>query len=454
MQKIDFESDVPLTRQFREILLERFVGDKKSGDRLPPERDLAGEYGVHRMVVQRTIQGLCKEGYFYRRPRHGTFVSRKTSVLRIAFYELPAYSFSEIIKRFEKKHPDITIEKTEVDPKASPIIFEQLLESNQVDVVKLSESLFQNFAAPDMFKPLDAVKKEEQKGTFSKPWQAFRWKNSFYAVPLAFSPMVIIYNKELFKETGISPPLDWNWSEFLEIARKLTSGRNSSSCRYAFMCPFSRNQWPVFALQNNGTLDPNLDDFNLSSSSVREAVNFLHDLLHRWKVAPVMRESEGGAIELFSRGKVAMIMMTYYGFPILRQTVDFDWDILPLPRNRRRATSLLADGVAIARNTTSLKSCREFIRFLMTPEIQDYLAKQRSLIPLKEASAENVKSKVPVNYQLFREELSHSKCLALPYHIPAVQKLQEEMDFYWYGIQDYEETVKHIKNRGDDGKSV
>jgi GntR family transcriptional regulator len=43
-------------------------------DALPPERDLAGEFGVSRITVRKAIDGLVSEGLLVRRHGSGTFV--------------------------------------------------------------------------------------------------------------------------------------------------------------------------------------------------------------------------------------------------------------------------------------------------------------------------------------------------------------------------------------------
>jgi multiple sugar transport system substrate-binding protein len=42
--------------------------------------------------------------------------------------------------------------------------------------------------------------------------------------------MMIYYNTRVFEEAGISRPSnDWTWEDFLEIAKKLTSGSGPQS---------------------------------------------------------------------------------------------------------------------------------------------------------------------------------------------------------------------------------
>jgi GntR family transcriptional regulator len=68
-------SNLPLYQQLQRALREAI--DRRileSNDALPPERDLAEEFGVSRITVRKAIDGLVSEGLLVRRQGSGTFV--------------------------------------------------------------------------------------------------------------------------------------------------------------------------------------------------------------------------------------------------------------------------------------------------------------------------------------------------------------------------------------------
>lgn len=68
-------SNLPLYQQLQRALreaIDRRILD--ADDALPPERDLAGEFGVSRITVRKAIDGLVSEGLLMRRQGSGTFV--------------------------------------------------------------------------------------------------------------------------------------------------------------------------------------------------------------------------------------------------------------------------------------------------------------------------------------------------------------------------------------------
>src|SRR5258707_9532423 len=51
----------------------------------------------------------------------------------------------------------------------------------------------------------------------------FRRGAAVYALPKGYTPMVIVYNKELFDRAALPyPTSDWTWDEFRRVARVLT----------------------------------------------------------------------------------------------------------------------------------------------------------------------------------------------------------------------------------------
>jgi len=225
MRIVDLESEKPLYLQMKEILKKRFLSGQKDITKLPTEIELASEYNINRMVAQRAIKQLCKEGYLYRRPKLGTFISqKKKETLRIIYYELGSspYSMKKIFSLFEESHPGISIEGTEFSASEEySRNIENMISSNNIDIIKVSESLFRNFDAPNQFYSLNGYAKQYKDNTYIEPWNAFKSANTYYGFPIAFSPVVMAYNKKIFHKAGVSyPENEWNWGDFLNKCRE------------------------------------------------------------------------------------------------------------------------------------------------------------------------------------------------------------------------------------------
>lgn len=74
---IRLDSEVAKHEQVRSRLIE-VIGTLSSGDRLPPERELATRFGVSRMTLRQAISRLAGAGYVVRVQGDGTFVAAPT----------------------------------------------------------------------------------------------------------------------------------------------------------------------------------------------------------------------------------------------------------------------------------------------------------------------------------------------------------------------------------------
>lgn len=76
MRLLNKRSPVPLYSQLYSRLAEQIsTGELKSGDQLPPERELAESMNVSRITARQAIDALAKKGLVYREQGRGTFVA-------------------------------------------------------------------------------------------------------------------------------------------------------------------------------------------------------------------------------------------------------------------------------------------------------------------------------------------------------------------------------------------
>lgn len=82
---------VPLYRQIESALLARIrSGELRSGDRLPPETELARTWKVHRLTVRQAIGELARAGHVVVRQGAGTYVAAPPLLVAVDLPPLPA----------------------------------------------------------------------------------------------------------------------------------------------------------------------------------------------------------------------------------------------------------------------------------------------------------------------------------------------------------------------------
>lgn len=83
----------PLYVQLQRVLRRAMHDNKLDADRaLPPERELAEDFGVSRITVRKALAGLAEEGLLDRRRGAGTFVAPPTNRIEKSFSKLSSFT--------------------------------------------------------------------------------------------------------------------------------------------------------------------------------------------------------------------------------------------------------------------------------------------------------------------------------------------------------------------------
>lgn len=126
----------------------------------------------------------------------------------------------------------------------------------------------------------------------------------WYGIPLDIHPLVLYYNKDLFKAAGIDHAPTTR-QEFLDTAKKLT---DKSKGQWGYVMPTLWPQqflFPSIVGQNGAKLADEQGKPQLNSPEAVEALTFLKSLIYDYKVSPE-KVAQDGEVTLFLQGKNAM----------------------------------------------------------------------------------------------------------------------------------------------------
>ena len=100
---LDEQSRAPLYQQLRRALRDAIEDNRLAAEEaLPPERELAEEFGVSRITIRKALDALVSEGMLTRRQGAGTFVAaRDESRVEKSFSKLSSFS-EDMISRGRK----------------------------------------------------------------------------------------------------------------------------------------------------------------------------------------------------------------------------------------------------------------------------------------------------------------------------------------------------------------
>lgn len=248
-----------------------------------------------------------------------------------------------LIPEFEKANPGIKVELVQVP---SAVILEKIMsslavESSEFDVIFVNDDWMPLFARRPYLVPLDTMpifKDDiEDMHPIAKELSLYPYykyclpkhkvgnqKTHFWAMPFMFGTVVLFYRTDLID----TPPT--NMGEFIKAAQKATSKDTWGFVTMLKPADFGINYLPLPVTQTNGGafFDEKWRP-TINSKPVRTAIQFVDDLMFKYKVSPPGMPTYGRteARTLFMNGKAAMIQEESYIYAMLTdKTQSKVWD--------------------------------------------------------------------------------------------------------------------------------
>lgn len=120
------------------------------------------------------------------------------------------------------------------------------METGAIDIFTVNNMNFNELAECGHLGLLEAQKTNAETYPFVN--EAFTADGSLYVQPILFSPVVLCYNRELFRAAKLpEPDSGWKWDDLVRAAERLTVP-NEKHGFYFFQV--SENRWPLFLLQS------------------------------------------------------------------------------------------------------------------------------------------------------------------------------------------------------------
>jgi multiple sugar transport system substrate-binding protein len=162
-------------------------------------------------------------------------------------------------------------------------------------------------------------------------WNAGMYNGHLYAVPLDMVPLVMYYNKALYKKAHLKFPPFTSQKSFLAAVKKLRHGD-----QYGLIVPpdWPAQFWfPTFLAQFGGKMfDTSGKKAAFNSPAGAKALKFMYDLIFKYKVSPP-NTAQDQDIKMLANKSVATIMdgPWMYTSPTV-QTLKKDLGIAPVPQ--------------------------------------------------------------------------------------------------------------------------
>jgi multiple sugar transport system substrate-binding protein len=264
---------------------------------------------------------------------------------------------------------------------------------------KFDIAILQQKAGPDVFHTTGGdVLKYAAAGQLSEPpltdaerrdfnpsaLQATTYKGKVVAYPLWIVPWFEYINLDLFKEAGVTPPKDGNWTydEFFAAAKKLTFKRSNGKQAYGFA--HANDEFAFMLIDGGRPYDKDVKTWTFNSA---DAVSGLEKwvALAQAKVMPpdFLTLNPNDAQARFLSGDIAILQRPSAMINVLNADKNWEfgknWDIANFPRAKGDQTAWGGVGFIAVReqqDADKKAAAHQFAKYLTGPDIGPDLKKQ------------------------------------------------------------------------------
>ncbi len=363
-----------ITENIREYIM-GLLEDRKigSGDRVPPAREIAATRGGSFIKVQHAIDSLCHDGILETVPRQGTFVRKNWDAHRLRnSISISGEESKRLIgldRVIGNEIPELRINKEGLTGDFE-INVTLRIQSNHEEYLDLSEIFDELFPDKSLF--------------YASPFQSFRKGRALYAIPLLFSPRVIVYNIDMLERAGCPPPdADWTWEEFLSYIRELkkTYPPENIYCHYPYM---ALNMLMPFLFRCGGGFLDKQGNVILNSPESRRGLLLYKELLK------TLGYTRYGSRQMFMDGNLVFSFSPRQEFMPFLDTLKFRWGSVPLPSTGggNRLTGQTTEGLCVHKSCSNLNLVRNVVRSFLSDKFQNCIAAGKYGIPIRKDIAE------------------------------------------------------------------
>ncbi len=226
----------------------------------------------------------------------------------------------------------------------------------------------------------DIVETAEEKAWLEKFYPALMENGitggKTWGIPFQRSTIVMYYNKDAFRESGLDPETPpATWDDMVEMGKKLVKTDAAGQVeRWGVMIPSTGYPYWMFGaltMQNDQVLmNQDGNETYFDAPSTVEALQYWLALGKSHKVMPEGAIEWGTLRRNFLEGKTAIMWHSTGNLTAVKNKARFDFGVAMLPANKRRGTPTGGGNFYIFKQTTpeERKAAMKLIRFLTQPE--------------------------------------------------------------------------------------
>ena len=280
---------------------------------------------------------------------------------------------------FEKNYPDLQVDVIWSNSAAEHVQKQTSMLSAGAppDVLRLPSWTAFTFYNEDAVRRLDGYFKRDGFKTdqLAPPFDVGTFKRRWHGMPRGNNGQwVLFYNRRMFSAAGVRPPAgDWTWDDFLRTARELTRpAAGSSPAQWGTSLEAIADFYYPWLWGGGGEdIERNGEKSLLDQPAAREALQWLHDLRHKHKVAP-MAGDVPDSLAAFASGRIGMWFAPADAeLELNRMQPAVDFALAPQPKGKQgQQAGYKPDVTCLAFNAQYPDDGWELIQFLVDVDTQ------------------------------------------------------------------------------------
>ncbi len=233
----------------------------------------------------------------------------------------------------------------------------QLAAGNPPDLFQQEAGGAIGFIGKNQVLPLDTLMKRDKydlSDFFERSYPQYEWKGKKHGISKGMSNQSLYINQTLFEQAGAAmPPVKstdpgWDFDTFVRTAERLTKRSGSDTTQWGFVLGRGlRGGFGQWIRANGGDIfDKDFTKCTLNEARAVEALQFMQDLMYKFRVAPTPREemAAGGPNPLFINQGIVGMRIDPVSTLSNHRAATFQWDLAVNPKGNGSAGKRVTTG--------------------------------------------------------------------------------------------------------------
>ena len=292
----------------------------------------------------------------------------------------------------------------------------------QLDTIWVATEGIRQLATKGLIRPVDdlvARDKAELQDYFNDVAPSLiegtRVNGKLYGFPYSWNNMVVWYRPSFVKDAGLAKPSPrWTRDDFLTYAQKMTK---DNVYGYAVENAYFVGTMPWLFANGTSLFDANFTKSTATDPQVAEAMQFLVDMVHKYKVSP---DPAGvSTFNMFQAGQLAMFGAGRW--PILTFSKDpsfKDFDVQLWPKAKTQVTEYGVDNFPIFTSSRNVEATWKLVKYMTRKDVQAQMVgttdRPVGNVPARRSLATSPDMASIPNYRVFYASLDNAKSVPAP----------------------------------------